>query len=140
MKNRAYHQGIKRSPYEAMFGMPAKVGLKSSILPDDVEINTEEELEELLNIASQRENIVEENQENIQEELNEENENSLIEDSENIITLDTNKDNIMKKRKNSKESLQKQAKKIISMSEKQFPQGKVGDCVKIRVPDVDRAR
>ena len=54
MKNRAYHQGIKRSPYEAMFGMPAKVGLKSSILPDDVEINTEEELEELLNIAKRK--------------------------------------------------------------------------------------
>ena len=73
MKNRAYHQGIKRSPYEAMFGMPAKVGLKSSILPDDVEINTEEELEELLYISSQSANIVEENQENIQEELNDEN-------------------------------------------------------------------
>ena len=29
---------------------------------------------------------------------------------------------------------------MISMSEKQFPQGKVGDSVKIRVPDVDRAR
>ena len=86
-----------------MFGMPAKVGLKTSILPDDVEINTEEELEELLNIASQSENTVEENQENIQEELNEENENSIIEDSESIITLDANKDNIMKKRKNSKE-------------------------------------
>ena len=86
-----------------MFGMPAKVGLKSSILPDDVEINTEEELEELLNIALQRKYIVEENQENIQEELNEENENSIIEDSESIIKPDTNKDNIMKQIINSKE-------------------------------------
>jgi len=31
MKNRAYHSAIKRSPYEAMFGCPAKVGLSSSI-------------------------------------------------------------------------------------------------------------
>ena len=28
MKNRSYHSGIKRSPYEAMFGQPAKVGLE----------------------------------------------------------------------------------------------------------------
>ena len=52
MKNRAYHQGIKQSLYEAMFGMPAKVCLKTSFFPDDVEINSEEELEELLNIDS----------------------------------------------------------------------------------------
>ena len=58
--------------------MAAKVGIKKSILPDNVEINTEEEVEELLYISSQSANIVEENQENIQEELNEENENSMI--------------------------------------------------------------
>ncbi|XP_060873949.1 KRAB-A domain-containing protein 2-like [Metopolophium dirhodum] len=29
MKNRSFYYGIKRSPYEAMFGTPAKVGLKS---------------------------------------------------------------------------------------------------------------
>ncbi|XP_063290440.1 zinc finger protein 420-like [Pelobates fuscus] len=48
MKNRAYHSAIKRSPYEAMFGCPAKVGL-SSIIPQSVlhSINTEEDLEKL---------------------------------------------------------------------------------------------
>ena len=36
MKNRAsYHEGIKCSPYEAMFGQSMKVGLKASNLPDD---------------------------------------------------------------------------------------------------------
>ena len=35
MKNKAYHRGIKCSPYEAMFGQPMRVGLKSSNLPDD---------------------------------------------------------------------------------------------------------
>ena len=29
MKNRAHHHDIARSPYEAMFGCPAKVGLKT---------------------------------------------------------------------------------------------------------------
>ena len=48
MKNRAYHEGIKCSPYEPMFGQPMKVGLKTSNLPDDVidDIFTEEELRE----------------------------------------------------------------------------------------------
>ena len=44
MKNRAYHEGIKCSPYEAIFGQTVKVGCKSSNLPDDAieEIFTEE--------------------------------------------------------------------------------------------------
>ena len=48
IKNRAYHEGIKCSSYEAMFGQPMKVGLKTSNLPDDVidDIFTEEELRE----------------------------------------------------------------------------------------------
>jgi hypothetical protein len=29
MKDRSYHQGIKQSPYEAMFGCKAKVGLRT---------------------------------------------------------------------------------------------------------------
>lgn len=49
MKNRAYHARINRSPYEAMFGCRAKVGLNS--LPKDalVDLLTEEELENILN-------------------------------------------------------------------------------------------
>lgn len=49
MKNRAYDSAIKRSPYEAMFGCPANVGLSSSIIPQSVfhSINTEEDLEKL---------------------------------------------------------------------------------------------
>ncbi|XP_053545703.1 KRAB-A domain-containing protein 2 [Bombina bombina] len=49
MKNHAYHSAIKRSPYEAMFGCPAKVGLSYSIIPQSVlhSINTEEDLEKL---------------------------------------------------------------------------------------------
>ena len=50
MKNRAYHKGIKCSPYEAMFGQPMKGGLKTSDLPDDVieDIFIEEELEKIV--------------------------------------------------------------------------------------------
>ena len=50
MKNRAYREGMKCSPYEAMFGQPMKVGLKTSDLPDDAidDILAEEELEKII--------------------------------------------------------------------------------------------
>ena len=50
MKNRALHQGIKCSPYKAMFGQSMKGGLKMTNLPDElvVNLNTEEELEALI--------------------------------------------------------------------------------------------
>ena len=44
-----------------MFGFPPKVGLKSSNLPDELELDSEEQLEEILR-ASPEEN--EENEEN----------------------------------------------------------------------------
>ena len=50
MKSRAYHEGIKCSPCEAMFGQPMKVALKTSNLPDDTidDIFAEEELEKII--------------------------------------------------------------------------------------------
>lgn len=50
MKNRAFHDGIKRAPYTAMFGTNVKVGLASSSLPKEViaSIHTEEDLEKML--------------------------------------------------------------------------------------------
>ena len=47
MKNRSFHQGIQKSPYEAMFGCKAKVGLSTSNLPIEVIDNlvTDEDLE-----------------------------------------------------------------------------------------------
>lgn len=50
MKNRAYHDGIKRSPYMAMFGTDVKIGLSSSLLPAEAveKLTTEQELEEIL--------------------------------------------------------------------------------------------
>lgn len=48
IKSTTYHQGIPRSPYEAVFGVKAKRGVASSFLPGEriVNIETEEELEE----------------------------------------------------------------------------------------------
>ena len=50
LKNRAYHEGIKCSPYEAMFGQPMKVGSKISNVPDDAidDIFAEEEFDKII--------------------------------------------------------------------------------------------
>ena len=50
MKNAAYHSGIRRSPYSALFGCEMRMGLASTSLPKRFyeNIQTEEELEEVL--------------------------------------------------------------------------------------------
>ena len=55
MKNRAYHEGIKCSPYEAMFGIPMKLGIAISVLPRNLTFNmtTEENLEKVININNE---------------------------------------------------------------------------------------
>lgn len=66
MKNRAYHQSIKCSPYEAMFGQPVKVGLKASNLPGEAiqSLRSEEDLEGILslNVSGSREEDMNETQ------------------------------------------------------------------------------
>lgn len=54
MKNRSYHEGIKQSPYEALFGSQMKLGLKTSNLPDEAinNLQYEEELEDIINEAT----------------------------------------------------------------------------------------
>jgi len=50
MKNRAYHKGINRSPYEALFGCKMKVGLDTSFLPPYIlkDLDDEESLLKLV--------------------------------------------------------------------------------------------
>ncbi|XP_063803341.1 KRAB-A domain-containing protein 2-like [Pseudophryne corroboree] len=56
MKNTDYHESIYQSPYQAMFGRSIKIGLSTSPLPSDAveELETEEELEELLHTVKNR--------------------------------------------------------------------------------------
>jgi len=50
-KNQDLHSGIKKSPYEAMFGTAQRIGLGDSPLAEDMysSTETEEELEQLFN-------------------------------------------------------------------------------------------
>lgn len=55
MKNKAYHEGIKCSPNEAMFGCPMKLGLANSVLPRNLisDMASEEDLEKIININNE---------------------------------------------------------------------------------------
>jgi len=55
MKNRAYHEGIKCSPYEDIFGVPMKLRIANSVVPRNLTINmtTEEDLEKVININNE---------------------------------------------------------------------------------------
>jgi hypothetical protein len=60
MKNRAFHSGIKQSPYKAVFGIEPRVGLTTSTLPFEIvhNIEDEDELEEVIEqISAQQEQI-----------------------------------------------------------------------------------
>ena len=163
MKNRAYHEGIKCSPYEAMFGQPMKVGLKTSNLPDDAidDIFAEEELEKIISGQDGDEQndptedpTVEENDlpditdaEGSVLEFQEETYEEYVSSTEMVTEVllspsicAQRKNKITEKRKIVKSNLQTQAFKMTRLAREKFPQGKVGDTVKVRVPDVDRGR
>ena len=104
--NGLYHIGIKRSPCDAMFGRPLKVGLDSSLLPSDVieDINTEDDLEKVLQESENKKNAFQKGKlsENINQEHNVA-ENLLLKDSsqedimlaEELVTKQESIDNLM---------------------------------------------
>ena len=65
IKNRAYHEGIKCSPYEAMFGVSMKLGIASSVVPRNLisNITTEEDLKSVININNERTSDIEDDEE-----------------------------------------------------------------------------
>jgi hypothetical protein len=65
MKNRAYHEGIKCSPYEAMFGVSMKLGIASCVIPWNLtsNITTEGDLKKVLNINNERTSDIEDDYE-----------------------------------------------------------------------------
>ncbi|XP_008189564.1 SCAN domain-containing protein 3-like, partial [Acyrthosiphon pisum] len=127
---------IKRSPYEAMFGIKMKMELANSIIPKNVlpGLQTEEDLE-----AALTEPIFE----NEEVEINKDdetlaNENLEIRDVENVIPVRTQK--INQHREESHIGLQKQARKMKEMSNKQMPTILIRQTVKVKIPEVDRSK
>ena len=157
MKNRAYHESIKCSPYKVMFGQPMKVGLKTSILPDDAidDVFAEEELEKIISgqdgdkqndptedptveendlpdITDAEGSVLEFQEETCEEDVPSTEMVTEIPRSPSICAQRKNK--ITEKTKIVKTDLQRQAFKMTRLAREKIPQGKVG------VPDVDRGR
>ncbi|KAM4707160.1 baculoviral IAP repeat-containing protein 1-like [Discoglossus pictus] len=149
--NTTYHEGIRQSPYEAMFGIKAKRGIASSFLPSEqiANIKTEEQLEEIANTFETEEQLEEtvntseknlsgghtENhipKKNIEEDLQSPtSSHQVLTEKHKFISI---------KRAAAKENLLLQATKMLRTSQKRFPPAQIGDTVRIQVPDVDRGR
>ncbi|XP_050063208.1 uncharacterized protein LOC126552529 [Aphis gossypii] len=104
MKNRAYHSGIKTTPYEALFGCKIKIGLNTSNLPKEIveNIDTEEHLTAITESKSS-ETITNATTVNPIE----------LEDASTTITkIKTNNENAINLRKNATKKLENQADKM----------------------------
>ncbi|XP_043497554.1 KRAB-A domain-containing protein 2-like [Polistes fuscatus] len=124
-KNTTYHEGIRQSPYEAMFGVKPKRGIASSSLPDEqiANIETEEQLEEMVNTLE--ENLSSGHTEN---HIPKENiEKELQPAMSSYQTLTEQHEFISIKRAAAKENLLLQATKMLRTSKGKFPPPQIGD-------------
>ncbi|XP_023223965.1 uncharacterized protein LOC111625151 [Centruroides sculpturatus] len=175
MKNRAYHEGMKCSPYEAMFGCSMKISLATSAIPSDMirVIRCQEDLEKLLHSHDNTEqnnnieNAIEEDKEesNVQNESEGDIDNSTVNDKtqkdEMIITEkmkakqrtdDSNEvlvtiepiskklESVVTIRNNAKVSLEKRAEKMKATSVDKYLNVKIGQNVRLKVPEIDKTK
>jgi len=116
-----------------MFGTPPKIDLTSSSLVSVnmvAELKTEEELQAALESIQ----VFSENNEAIHGVEKEDMEDQIINKQTKMRQLSINKS-----RKESLNNLKIQASKMTEMFEKRF-QGNIGESVKVKIPDVDRAQ
>ncbi|XP_060846515.1 KRAB-A domain-containing protein 2-like [Rhopalosiphum padi] len=135
--------GIGRSPYEAMFGCTARTGLASVGIPyDEIEkLKSEEDIEELFNNSNHSDHInaVEDDLVSVgdlENEVNLETENDL----RNTKDIDKRIEKIKDQRQKSVICLEKQASKMLRLTNEKFSKLDVGTTVRVPIPDVDRAR
>ncbi|XP_061724387.1 uncharacterized protein LOC133530493 [Cydia pomonella] len=150
MKNRAFHSGIKQSPYQAMFGTKPKVGLTTSKFPLEIinGLNNEEELQlaitELNRNFSDNDNAgnQDEQENNDTEEVGEDEDDD--DDGENVeqetINHNSKETMILEAREKAHCNLAKQAKRMKTASDQSHPPLKVGDNLIIPIPDVDKGK
>ncbi|KAL4096883.1 hypothetical protein QTP88_021758 [Uroleucon formosanum] len=124
MKNRAYHSGIKMSPYEVLFGCKIKIGLNTSNLPHDVIKNE----------------VTADTEHNTEQPQNIKNETSDTE-QQLAATIKLNNENANVMRTRAKENLENQAKKkMMAWSDKKLLPVAIHSTVSVPVPEVDKGR
>lgn len=122
-KNSAYHFGIKCSPYSAMFGSEARIGLTSSSLPNELisNIETEDSLYALF-----------------EENADGEAENTQL--SCDIEIIDDRVRQITERRREASIAQREQAERMVKRSRVDLKAGTMGDNVALPIPAVDRGR
>ena len=162
-KNSSLHSGIKRSPYAAMFGCEAKVGLTSSPLPHEVLDRIQNE-EDLLSVLSDQQPDSRTNQEPTSQEptqaeteeqrvsCSEQSPISVIEEVTPVDEeessdmgstsdlLDVRLQNIETERDGASSALMQQAQRMVKRSRLELVSGQIGDNVAVPIPLVDRGR
>jgi len=169
MKNRAYHEGNKCSPYEAMFGVPTKPGIANSVLPRNltIEMTTEEDLEKVININNECTDDIQDEDTDHEPALDLELQgNDNTSETETYVTMEVETEVQNEKmdpeafsktpdgttatisraqkvkvfRESAREGLEEQAKKTKATSSKRFQKPTLGQNVRIKMPDIDRAK
>lgn len=162
-KNRALHEGIKKSPYEAMFGCKQRIGLADSSLEKETYeiLETEEDLKRIMDgMACGTDH---EKEENVTKAVSSAELCFICEDygilklckkcglrihatcsteiqEQVVCNLCNRGEAIREQRKEAKTGLDQQAKKMLALSRGKLPSAECGQNVVVKVPDVDRGR
>lgn len=147
MKNTSLHSAIKMSPYEAMFGGKAKVGLKTSNIPLQVlkDITKEEELKSIIDgiviedakVGNEIEGAASTNDNSIPKSPTI---SAQVVDEEMNEKISTRINEIQNSRKEAHDGLIAQGVRMQTTSDNKHPKAEVGTTVRIPIPEVDRGR
>lgn len=143
MKNRAYHEGITCSPYEAMFGVPMKLGLANLVgLRNKLnDIHSEEDLESVINVENELTDDVDNSDLQIAKTEVQVTTTTTTETEQNETTTGTVVSGRAKRfRKTAREGLEKQAKKMKAVSSEKLVKPVIGQNVIIKNPEFDKAK
>jgi hypothetical protein len=169
MKNRAYHEGINCSTYEAMLGVPMKLGIGNSVLPRNltIKMTTEEDLEKVININNECTGDIEDEDTDHEPALDLELQgNDNTSETETYVTMEVETEVQNEKmdpeafsktpdgptasisraqkvkvfREDAREGLEGQAKKMKVTSSKRAQKPTLGQNVRIKIPDIDRTK
>ncbi|XP_066964221.1 KRAB-A domain-containing protein 2-like [Macrobrachium rosenbergii] len=131
-KNSAYHARIKRSPYAAMFGVNARVGLTSTSFPQEI-ISSLQSEQDLVTLLQERETDT-----NNPETESTDQEHEPV--SPHHPDLDQLQHSINSQRIAASESQKQQAERMVKRSRIELKAGEIGDNVALPIPLVDRGR
>lgn len=136
MKNRAYHEGIRCSPYEAVFGVPMKLGIANLVGLRKVfnDIHSEEDLEIVINVDGEVESDLPTTGTDAAQV-------TTNADTENVSeTVTATAGRAKRFRIAAREGLEKQAKKMKAVSSGKLEKPVIGQNVVIRNPEIDKSK